>query len=109
MCQLIDNGCFRRIFCMLSNMFFLFLDPSFLVLLYRDLYTFRVMREVGKTLGIPVNVFGNETHMTAIVSMALGKRPIPKEPAVESHTANFLLPGGQNTAVSFTLDVNYLL
>lgn len=60
----------------------------------------RVMREVGKTLGIPVNVFGNETHMTAIVSMALGKRPIPKEPTVESHTANFLLPGGQNTAQS---------
>lgn len=58
------------------------------------------MREVGKTLGIPVHVFGNETHMTAIVSMALGKRPIPKEPTVESHTANFLLPGGQNTAVS---------
>ncbi|XP_042203092.1 ATP-citrate synthase-like isoform X2 [Homarus americanus] len=58
----------------------------------------RVMREVGKTLGIPVHVFGNETHMTAIVSMALGKRPIPKEPTVESHTANFLLPGGQNTA-----------
>lgn len=58
------------------------------------------MREVGKTLGIPVYVFGNETHMTAIVSMALGKRPIPKEPTVESHTANFLLPGGQNTAVS---------
>lgn len=61
------------------------------------------MREVGKTLGIPVNVFGNETHMTAIVSMALGKRPIPKEPTVESHTANFLLPGGQNTAVSHYL------
>ena len=58
------------------------------------------MREVGKTLGIPVFVFGNETHMTAIVSMALGKRPIPKEPTAESHTANFLLPGGQNTAVS---------
>lgn len=60
----------------------------------------RVMREVGMTLGIPVNVFGNETHMTAIVSMALGKRPIPKEPTVESHTANFLLPGGQITAQS---------
>ncbi|XP_045613274.2 ATP-citrate synthase isoform X1 [Procambarus clarkii] len=58
----------------------------------------RVMREVGKTLGIPVNVFGNETHMTAIVSMALGKRPIPKEQTVECHTANFLLPGGQNSA-----------
>ncbi|XP_076039811.1 ATP-citrate synthase [Oratosquilla oratoria] len=62
----------------------------------------RVMREVGQTLGIPVHVFGNETHMTAIVSMALGKRPIPKEPVVESHTANFLLPGGQNTVKSPT-------
>lgn len=64
------------------------------------MFSFSVMREVGKTLGIPVHVFGNETHMTAIVSMALGKKPIPKEPTVESHTANFLLPGGQNTAVS---------
>ncbi|XP_063607104.1 ATP-citrate synthase-like, partial [Penaeus indicus] len=58
----------------------------------------RIMREVGKTLGIPVHVFGNETHMTAIVSMALGKRQIPTEPTGESHTANFLLPGGQNAA-----------
>lgn len=58
------------------------------------------MREVGQTLGIPVHVFGNETHMTAIVSMALGRRPIPNEPVVESHTANFLLPGGQNATVS---------
>ena len=32
----------------------------------------RVMREVGSSLGIPVHVFGPETHMTAIVSMALG-------------------------------------
>lgn len=61
------------------------------------------MREVGKTLGIPVHVFGNETHMTAIVSMALGKRQIPTEPTGESHTANFLLPGGQNAAVSQNL------
>lgn len=60
----------------------------------------RIMREVGKTLGIPVHVFGNETHMTAIVSMALGKRQIPTEPTGESHTANFLLPGGQNAAQS---------
>ncbi|KAK3869460.1 hypothetical protein Pcinc_025229 [Petrolisthes cinctipes] len=64
----------------------------------------RVMREVGKTLGIPVHVFGNETHMTAIVSMALGKRPIPNEPTAVSHTANFLLPGGQNTAQSPRVD-----
>jgi ATP citrate (pro-S)-lyase len=33
----------------------------------------RVMREVGASLGIPIHVFGPETHMTAIVGMALGK------------------------------------
>ena len=31
------------------------------------------MREVGASLGIPVHVFGPDTHMTAIVSMALGR------------------------------------
>lgn len=54
----------------------------------------RVMREVGNTLGIPVHVFGPETHMTAIVAMAMGKREIPKMPQPSGTTANFLLPGG---------------
>ena len=48
----------------------------------------------GKTTGIPIHVFGTETHMTAIVGMALGHRPIPKEPPVAAHTANFLLSSG---------------
>uniref|UniRef100_A0A0V0G5Z5 ATP-citrate synthase n=1 Tax=Triatoma dimidiata TaxID=72491 RepID=A0A0V0G5Z5_TRIDM len=56
----------------------------------------RIIRDVGKTLRIPIHVFGPETHMTAIVGMALGKRPIPKETEQEFSTANFLLPGGQN-------------
>ncbi|KAK7940115.1 hypothetical protein WMY93_003441 [Mugilogobius chulae] len=51
----------------------------------------RVMGEVGKTTGIPIHVFGTETHMTAIVGMALGHRPIPNLPPVAAHTANFLL------------------
>lgn len=55
----------------------------------------RRMREVGQTLGIPLYVFGPETHMTAICGMALGHRPIPQENNVEFATANFLLPGGQ--------------
>lgn len=55
----------------------------------------RIIREVGKTLRIPIYVFGPETHMTAIVGYALGKKPIPKETEQESVTANFLLPGGQ--------------
>lgn len=55
----------------------------------------RKMREIGNTLGIPLFVFGPETHMTAICGMALGKRPIPKSCNVDFATANFLLPGGQ--------------
>jgi len=54
----------------------------------------RVMREVGQNLGIPLFVFGPETHMTAIVGMALGKREVPLEmPSKDTTTANFLLPG----------------
>ncbi|XP_033253301.1 ATP-citrate synthase-like isoform X3 [Drosophila miranda] len=55
----------------------------------------RRMRDFGGTLGIPLHVFGPETHMTSICGMALGKRPIPKVASVEFSTANFLLPGGQ--------------
>jgi len=54
----------------------------------------RVMRDVGKSLEIPLFVFGPETHMTAIVGMALDRREVPVDvmPAASS-TANFLLPG----------------
>ena len=31
----------------------------------------RLMRELGKELGVPIEVYGPETHMTRIVSMAL--------------------------------------
>ncbi|XP_029363499.1 ATP-citrate synthase [Echeneis naucrates] len=57
----------------------------------------RVMREAGKTTGIPIHVFGTETHMTAIVGMALGLRPIPNQPPVAAHTANFLLNSSGST------------
>ncbi|CAG2104337.1 unnamed protein product, partial [Medioppia subpectinata] len=53
----------------------------------------RVMRETGNTLGVPVHVFGPETHMTAIVAMALQKKDIPELPESKVTTANFLLPG----------------
>uniref|UniRef100_A0A336M202 ATP-citrate synthase n=1 Tax=Culicoides sonorensis TaxID=179676 RepID=A0A336M202_CULSO len=55
----------------------------------------RKMREIGGTLGIPLFVFGPETHMTAICGMALGKKPIPQAANVHFATANFLLPSGQ--------------
>ena len=54
----------------------------------------RVVRELGDTLGIPMHVFGPESHMTAIVGMALGKREIPTDIVDSSTTtANFLLAG----------------
>lgn len=40
-------------------------------------------------------MFGPETHMTAIVGMALGKKAIQKPVRQQSTTANFLLPTEQ--------------
>ncbi|CAI9728171.1 ATP-citrate synthase isoform X2 [Octopus vulgaris] len=57
----------------------------------------RIMKELGSTLGVPIHVYGPETHMTAIVSMALGKKDIPTTPQPVQTTANFLLPGGTST------------
>lgn len=53
----------------------------------------------GKTTGIPIHVFGTETHMTAIVGMALGHKPIPNQPPMDAHTANFLLNASNSAAV----------
>ena len=36
----------------------------------------KLMRELGETLGIDIHVFGPETHITAIVPMALGLRAV---------------------------------
>ncbi|XP_072524063.1 ATP-citrate synthase [Salminus brasiliensis] len=69
----------------------------------------RVMGEVGKTTGIPIHVFGTETHMTAIVGMALGHRPIPNQPPVAAHTANFLLNSSSSAAVSVCVCVSVFL
>ena len=53
----------------------------------------RVMREVAESLKLKMHVFGPETHMTAIVGMALGKREINSDQfEISATTANFLLP-----------------
>ncbi|ESO12632.1 hypothetical protein HELRODRAFT_155589 [Helobdella robusta] len=52
----------------------------------------RIMRELGSTLGVPIHVFGPETHMTAIVGMALGKINISAPAKLQKTTAKFLLP-----------------
>lgn len=51
----------------------------------------RIMREVGIELGIPLYVYGPETHMTAICGMAMGKTPIPEVGELKSEGTNFLL------------------
>ena len=63
----------------------------------------RIMRELGKTLGVTLHVFGPETHMTSVVAMAMGKRQIPNLPEPEATTANFLIgrqDSGSNGAAS---------
>ena len=65
----------------------------------------RVMKEVGQQLNIPIHVFGPETHMTAIVGMALSKRSIPEPSKPLMTTANFLLP---NPSVCFNLCFDFL-
>lgn len=54
----------------------------------------RVMRETGQELGIPIHVYGPETHMTAVVAYALKYKEIPAPAPPTTTTANFLLPGG---------------
>jgi len=52
------------------------------------------MKELGDTLGVPLHVFGPETHMTAVVAMALGQRASTSSSSSKtraSTTANFLL------------------
>ncbi|XP_055346989.1 ATP-citrate synthase-like [Paramacrobiotus metropolitanus] len=54
----------------------------------------RVMRETGQELGIPIHVYGPETHMTAVVAYALKYKSSPAPAPPTFSTANFLLPGG---------------
>ena len=61
----------------------------------------------GETLGVPIHVYGPETHMTAIVGMALEKRKLP--PPLQQKrqtTANFLLPGDVRFNVVTTSSFN---
>ena len=50
------------------------------------------MRELGGQIDLPIHVYGPETHMTAIVAMALGQEPIEDPQPTEVSTGNFLLP-----------------
>ena len=64
------------------------------------------MREVGVKLGLKMYVFGPETHMTAIVGMALGKRPIPKSGQMEQSTSTANLLGLKSVSTYIQLHVH---
>ena len=36
----------------------------------------KMMKDLGNELGVPIKVYGPETHMTRIVSMALGEKNV---------------------------------
>lgn len=58
----------------------------------------RMIKETGQKLGLPIHVYGPETHMTAIVGAALGVRPLPEASRAPKTTGTFLLAPGANTA-----------
>jgi ATP citrate (pro-S)-lyase len=61
----------------------------------------KVMRETGSTLSLPIHVFGPETHMTAIVGMALGRRSIPRQLSTQpSRNGIFQMPSTPGTSSS---------
>ena len=74
----------------------------------------------GAELGVPLHVFGPETHMTAIVGMALGKRSIQKPQNLELPSSTFGLPkvsprpriraSTQNQATTdYKINLNFIL
>ena len=58
----------------------------------------RVMQELGSSLEVPIHVFGPETHMTAVVSYALGTSPIPDLSSGEMRRTNSLLGLSRNSS-----------
>lgn len=55
---------------------------------------------LGEKIGIPIHVYGPETHATAIVGAALGVRPMPEVTHAPRTTGSFLLTPERNTGGS---------
>ena len=70
--------------------------PDILIKSIDMIFKHRLMKELGTALDVPIHVYGPETHMTAIVAMAMGKKEIvdPKEMMARDDTGgqNFSLP-----------------
>jgi ATP citrate (pro-S)-lyase len=56
------------------------------------------MREAGEVLGITIQVYGPETHMTAIVGMGMGLKPVEAMPLGEASFIDSLLTTSSGTA-----------
>ncbi len=69
----------------------------------------RAMREVGAKLGLKMYVFGPDTHMTAIVGMALGTRPIPKSGLIEKSGSSLSVMGMKNVSVYIIITIEALI
>lgn len=54
----------------------------------------RIMRDLGRTLGVPIYVYGPETHMTAICAMAVGLKPHVASAARQPSYSEMLFGGG---------------
>ena len=61
----------------------------------------RAMREVGAKLGVKMYVFGPDTHMTSIVGMAIGTRPIPKSGLIEKSGSSLSVMGMKNVGLLY--------
>ncbi len=59
----------------------------------------------GTSLGIDVHVYGPETHMTAVVGAALGKRALPDRAMPSTTTTQFLLPNAADSVGSTEINV----
>lgn len=53
----------------------------------------KLMRELGETISLPIHVFGPETHITAIVPMALGIEPIKAQANIGGSAIDQMMMG----------------
>ncbi|KAJ1678708.1 ATP citrate lyase subunit 1, partial [Spiromyces aspiralis] len=66
----------------------------------------RAMRELGETLGVEIRVFGPETHVTAIVPLALGKKAVVGEGFKDTSNSLNQIPDTSAVATPSAMDID---
>ena len=66
----------------------------------------RAMRELGETLGVEIRVFGPETHVTAIVPLALGKNTNISNSEGFKDTSLHQIPDTSATGTPAAMDID---